>query len=233
MKKTVVFLPGMLCDERIWSYQMERLQEICTPLFVDLTKQSSLDGMLSAIDKVEQDSFDLIGFSMGGYVAMEYLLKNKHRVNKIALIGASQKGYTEEEKQQQIIAIDNVIAGHGAYKGLSGALLRQFVHNDNLMNKPILELIHDMSEQAGTNVFVNQRLATLDRKDRTEELKEILPESTLLVIGEDDKRVRRVDMEELANTINSKLIIIDKSGHMVPLEQPAVLTDILRKWITR
>src|SRR5689334_17608275 len=89
----LVLLPGKLCDRRLWKYQIEYLSKNTEVLVIDLSQCSTLDAMISEVSIQSPARFALGGFSMGGYVAIEYVLREAHRVERLALIGSSSRGY--------------------------------------------------------------------------------------------------------------------------------------------
>ncbi|MEW6056095.1 MAG: alpha/beta hydrolase [Bdellovibrionota bacterium] len=50
VKPTLVFLPGMLCDERVWAPQIEVLRANYEIIFVDLKPYDSIEGMVEAVN---------------------------------------------------------------------------------------------------------------------------------------------------------------------------------------
>jgi pimeloyl-ACP methyl ester carboxylesterase len=86
---TVVFLPGKLCDQRLWTQSMDALSNIINPVFVDLRSQQTLEEMLKSVFNCCEGKFILIGFSMGGYVAQEFVLRFPERILAVGLLAIS------------------------------------------------------------------------------------------------------------------------------------------------
>jgi pimeloyl-ACP methyl ester carboxylesterase len=56
---------------------------------------------------------------------------------------------------------------------------------------------------------------------------------TVVVGGEEDRRTTPAAHETLAREVpGSELVFIRKSGHFTTLEQRAMVTDVLRRWMT-
>ena len=139
----IVFLPGTLCDERVWHHQTAVFQN---SFVVNLRVQESLDEMLDSVANVPFKLFILVGFSMGGYVAQEFTLRFPDRVKKLILIGSSCEGYPPDEKEIILKALPMI--RKGMFKGLTEKRLREFLHPKSYDDSTIRNLIHSM---AGTD----------------------------------------------------------------------------------
>ncbi len=228
-KTKVVFLPGKLCDQRLWAQSMEALAEIIEPIFVDLRSQQTLDVMLEAVSNACEGKFILIGFSMGGYIAQEFILKFPERILGLALVAISAEDYSLEEKAYQLKLIEN--AKQVGFKGLSSIALRKFIHPNRYQDAELIELIKDMARESGVKAFISQHEATMNRRSRLNDLSK-LQCPVMIVAGQDDQAVPLLFVEKMANNIlRTELKIINNCGHMIPLERPEELNEILKEWI--
>ncbi|MCX4026515.1 alpha/beta hydrolase [Endozoicomonas sp. SM1973] len=229
-KPHVLFLPGMLCDQRVWQYQIDHLKDICQPDFLDLRNYSQFGQMLSAIAKASTFESIIVGFSMGGYLALEYALQGEVLFSKLAIIGTTAKGYPESEKNMRRKLLSQI--QQGQYTGMNQERLRLMVHPDQYSNEELLNLIKQMEQDAGEQVFVNQLTATLNRENR-EPLLSGIQQPTLLVGAKHDQIAPHKAISTMASLIpHSELHILEDCGHMIPLEQPQILTKILQQWVT-
>jgi pimeloyl-ACP methyl ester carboxylesterase len=222
-----VFLPGTLCDERVFKNQVSLFSpgEV-----VDLRHSSTMEQMLAAVSAVQIPRFHLIGFSMGGHVAQEFALRYPERITKLVLLASSSEGYPIEERKKVLSAMD--IIERGKFQGISDRRLREFLHPASFENLEIRSLIHAMAGSDAKEVYLRQLSATLDRKDlrpQTRNLK--LP--TLFIGGADDKIVTVESVERsAANIPNAKFSALMLCGHFVPLEQPDEANDRIRQFLT-
>ena len=230
-KITAVFLPGKLCDQRLWAESMDALNDIIEPLFVDLRFQETLEEMLEAIFNCCEGKFILVGFSMGGYIAQEFALKFPEKILGFALVAVSADGYSMEEKERQVKLVEN--AKQKGFNGLSDLALRKFIHPKRYQDEILIELIKDMAKESGVKAFISQHVATMNRRSRLEDLAK-LNCPTIIVASRDDQAVPLELIEKMSNNMpGSELHIIDNSGHMLPLEQPGELNNILKVWIQK
>ncbi len=226
-KIRAVFLPGKLCDQRLWQESMHELADLVEPIFVDLRFQQTLEDMVTEVYNACNGPFILIGFSMGGYIAQEFALQYPARILGLALIGVSADEYSNEEKSQQLRFIDNV--KQFGFRGLSDIALSKFIHPLHYASKA--ELVKDMARESGAQAFINQHLATMNRRSRLTRLSK-LNYRIIIIAGRDDQAVSLSSIKDMAAHIpKSELHIIDNCGHMIPLEQPEELNKVLKNWI--
>lgn len=228
-KTTVVFLPGKLCDQRLWQNTMNALSDIINPIFVDLRSQQSLEEMLKTVYDCCEGKFVLIGFSMGGYVAQEFVLKYPERIIGAGFLAISGSSYSPEEKEYQARIINNI--KQTGFKSLSNLAIQKFIHPSRYHDMELIELIKDMSRESGDKTLISQYKATINRLSRIEDLSKVTCH-IMIIASPNDQEVSLKSIKEMANDIpGSKLHIIENCGHMIPLEQPEELNEILKEWL--
>lgn len=221
-----VFLPGTLCDERIF----KDLLPLFNPHFVvDLRHSDSIEDMVMKVAEVPYEKFVLIGFSMGGHVAQEFALKYPQRVERLVVIASSSEGYPADERQ---IVVDSLpLIEKGKFNGITDVRLKVYLHPNSYENLSIRKTIHDMAGPDAKEVYLRQIKATLDRRDLRPQMKD-LKVPTFFVAGEDDKIVRVEAMQRAHdNLIGSEFLAIFDCGHFVPLERPDVLIPAIQRFI--
>ena len=96
--RPVVFLHGFLESISMWKYlgDFEGIQSIVvdlpghgeSPLIPELTMQSIANLIIQLLDELKVVSYDIVGHSMGGYVALE-VKKNHNSCDKIILLNSN------------------------------------------------------------------------------------------------------------------------------------------------
>lgn len=76
-----------------------------------------------------------------------------------------------------------------------------------------------------------RRQSLVERKDERHRLAEIhCP--TLVIAGEWDRLRSRAEALELHDGIaGSSFAVIENAGHMIPLEAPSEMVDVIREWL--
>ena len=92
-------------------------------------------------------------------------------------------------------------------------------------------MFQSMATGLGYEVFVRQQRAIIGRADSRPTLADIeCP--TLVLCGQDDLITPPDVHRELAAGISgARLHAIEECGHLVPLEQPEQVTELLRDWL--
>src|SRR5262245_21292884 len=99
-KTTLVLLPGLLNNRRLFEHQIAALSDIVACVVPELWHHDSLDAMAEAALAVAPERFALAGFSMGGYVSFEIMRRASDRVERLALID-TQAAPDEPEATQR------------------------------------------------------------------------------------------------------------------------------------
>ena len=93
-KPTLALLPGLLCDAALWSAQVDALSDLADCRVADFTSQDSIVAMADSVLGAMPPRFALAGLSMGGYVALEIMVKAPERVSRLALIDTRARADT-------------------------------------------------------------------------------------------------------------------------------------------
>src|SRR3712207_6338118 len=101
MRETLILLPGLLCDQRLYAGQLPALATIAEEIIPDLTQDESIGAMADRVLAEAPERFALSGLSMGGYVALEIMRRAGPRVTKLALLDTQARPDTEEAKARR------------------------------------------------------------------------------------------------------------------------------------
>lgn len=225
---SLLFLPGLLCDDRLWRDQIAAMQGGIECRVADATRDDSLGAMASRALAAAPARFGLVALSMGGYLAFEILRQAPDRVTRLALFDTSARPDTPEQARRRrgLMALTRT----GLFKGVTPRLLPQLVHPE-AMAGPVGAAVIEMAERVGRDAFLRQQAAILGRPDSRPDLAGIgVP--TLVAVGEADVLTPPDHAEEIADAIpGAALHRIPGCGHLPPMERPAATTALLRVWL--
>lgn len=229
MITNLLFLPGLVCDSRLWRDQIVALGDIAHATVADLTRDSSVDDMARRALATMPDRFALCGLSMGGYVAMALLRLAPQRVTRLCLMDTSARpdGPEQARRRRGLMALTRA----GRFRGVTPRLLPSLLHAGNLADAALTQDVMDMAERVGRDAFLRQQTAILNRPDSRPFLPTITV-PTLVAVGSGDVLTPPEHAAEIAALIpGAALRAIDGAGHLAPMERPDEVSSILRAWL--
>ncbi|MEM1272783.1 MAG: alpha/beta fold hydrolase [Pseudomonadota bacterium] len=225
---SIVFLPGFMCDARLFAPQIDRLRHRFN--IVPVTPvHASISDMAAMALSAAPDRFALVGLSMGGIVALEMLRQAGERVTNLILMDATARADADENYDVRTRQINAVHSGH------LDKVMREELKPAYLCDGPnkaaILALCMDMARRLGPSAFAAQAVALRDRASLESMLASIsIP--TLVMCGQQDRVIPLDRHQALATAIpGARLDIIENAGHLPTLEQPDAVNDILDDWL--
>ena len=230
MFQPIVFLPGLICDARLWRDVIDGLADTIAPMVADLRLDDTIAAMAGRTLAAAPPRFALAGLSMGGYVALEIMRQAPERVTHLALFDTSARPDSEERRQTRRKGIEMI--GQGKFIGVSRGLLGSLVAPHHL-GTPLAEEVQAMSERVGGDVYVRQQKAIMDRVDSVPHLAAIdVP--TLVGVGALDKMTPPELAEEMAAPIpGAELVTFPEAAHLPTMENPGPVVDAMRNWLGR
>lgn len=229
-RESLVLIPGLLCDARLWAHQVAHLSDIADCRVADITGAESMDELADAVLAGAPGRFALAGLSMGGYVAHAIMRRAPARVTRLALIDTSARPDTSDQlvRRRQLIDMTN----YGKFRGVTDRLLPILIHGDRLAETELTGDIKKMSENVGSESFIRQQNAIMGRPDSRPFLIEYgVP--TMVICGRQDALTPLELAEEMAAMIPAaRLAVIEDCGHLSTMERPQAATALMRQWLT-
>ncbi|MEW7007496.1 alpha/beta fold hydrolase [Lentilitoribacter sp. EG35] len=227
--RTLIMLPGMMCDERLFSSQTAHLRGQYDVRVLPIHEYQSIEAIAKNVLEKAPAKFALLGLSMGGIVAMEVVKQARKRVTHLALLDTNPIAESEHVKLRRGPQIQKV------KNGCLTEVMRDEMKPNYLVDSPqkpaILELCMAMAKKLGDEAFVNQSIALRDRPDYQNVLADISIPS--LILGGREDLLCPVERHELMHSLikGSQLTFIDDAGHLPTLEQPSKVNDALDAWL--
>ena len=229
----VLLLPGMMCDHRLFAYQIAHLERDTARQLMVLTPTldtaSSMPELAADLLKTAPPLFSLCGLSMGGILAMEIMAQAPHRVQRLALMDTNPLAETAEGVIRRNRQIADVKAGR--LKQVIAEEMKPLYLADCPDKATLLDLCMDMALGLGEATFIHQSLALRDRPDQTETLKSVRC-PTLILYGSED-RLCPPERHQLMHHLipHAKVVAVQKAGHLPPLEVPEDTLIHIQDWL--
>jgi len=231
MAEPLVFLPGMMCDARLFGPQIAELSADTCVTVAPITQGERVEEIASNLLDQLPARFALAGLSMGGIIAMELLRRAPDRITRIALMGTNPLAETPPaaaEREPQIV---------GVRTGRLEQVMRKKLETQHFAPGPqrndVCELVVDMALTLGGETFVRQSRALQRRRDQQGTLRKCkVP--TLVLCGAHDQICpvkRHTFMAELIPF--AYLVVLENAGHFMTLDDPTATTAALREWMSQ
>lgn len=225
----VVFLPGMMCDARLFAPQVAALLSRCDVMVARITEANSVKALAAVLLANAPPRFALAGLSMGGIVAMEVLRQAPDRVDRIALLDTNPLAEAEAVKERRFPQMEAVKQGDLA-RIMRDELKPKYLY-DGPSRQDVLDLCMEMALALGPDVFLRQSEALMTRPDQSDTLRQSdLP--ALILCGRHDALCPISSHELMAELMpQARFEIIEEAGHLPTLEQPDATTKALINWL--
>jgi pimeloyl-ACP methyl ester carboxylesterase len=197
--------------------------------YADLRHDSTIAAMAQRALDAAPPSFVLIGFSMGGYVAREIARLAPERVRALVLVATSTRPDTPA-LQKRKGAIGKA-APSIAFSGLSRVAVASSLHPKERDNEALIERVRAMGMRLGGEVF--RRQSMLERPGDLDRLIDIHCPTLVVAAAQDQLRSLEEARELQAGIPGAALEVIEDSGHMIPIEAPQRLAEVIVPWLAR
>jgi 3-oxoadipate enol-lactonase/4-carboxymuconolactone decarboxylase len=178
--------------------------------------------LLATLDGLGVQRFGYAGCALGGAVGIELALRHPERLASLALIAASPRfGTADEFRQRGVIVRTNgldPIARTSPDRWFTGG----FAAAQPAITEWAVQMVR--TTDPGCYIAACEALASFDVRG---ELARVgVP--TLVLVGSDDQVTGPAEARTLVAGIpDARLAVVPGASHLVPVEQPAAVTDLL------
>lgn len=246
----ILLIHGFPLDHTMWNPQIDALSQHYRVIAPDLRGfgQSPL-GQIDPTRGVSMEQFAddiaelldglnvaepifLIGLSMGGYIAWQFVRKYPERVRALAQLDTRAIADDEQTRAGRIKMADNVVEwDSGRVAEMMGPRL---FSQQAFESKPeIVEATRRVVESTSPAGIAAAQRGMAVRPDITDQLSKInIP--TLVIVGDQDLISPPAEMQSIAAAIpGAAFVVIPNSGHMTTLEQPLAVNQALLTFLAR
>ena len=174
----------------------------------------------------------LLGLSMGGYVAFEFVRRYPEMLCGLILVGTQPIADSDAAKQARYETAEFVRREGTA--ALAERLIPRFLGKTTLATKrAIVETLRNLIESISPEAVAQACYGLASRRDSRSLLADIkLP--TLIVAGSEDSVVPSAQAEIMQSEIRaSSLVVVEECGHIINLEQPKMLDRVVSNFLNR
>ena len=229
MKPFIVLMPGMMCNQDVFSCQINVLKTFFNVIVVEFNEHRDIELGVKDLASNLPNQFHLLGHSMGGIIAMELVKQHSERVLSLALLNTNPYEEKQELKEKRNKTLKELDALDLISLMKSDYINRYFPSICKNRSK-LIEKCVDMVSKLDKQIFYNQSVALRDRKDQSTTLERVTCK-TLLVCGEKDQLCPVSYHSDMKTMIKkSDLIVLEGVGHMPTLECSETLNNHLKNF---
>ena len=239
----VLLVHGYPLDRTLWAPQMGSLEghRLIAPDLRGLglsdapdlgySMPTYADDLAALLEAMQVDEVVLVGLSMGGYVAFEFLRRHRERVRALVLFDtradADAPDVRRARDQQASLAREQ-----GAAAIVEQMLPRMLAPGASRSMPHVVERVRGMMLAAPVSGIAGALAAMRDRSDSTALLATLEDLPTMIVVGEEDV-MTPVDMARaMASALpGARLEVVPNAGHLPPLEAPAAVNALLADFL--
>ncbi len=224
----LLLLPGTACDGRMFAPMLDLLDHPLVHV-VAMTGADSAAAMAQKILATAPTRFSVLGFSLGGIVALEIVAQAPERVAALALVDTTARPVPDHDiarrRNEVVKARETGMADY-----VRGGWARS-VAPDNVENRELLDTVIAMAEALGPEGLGPQVEIGITRADSRKRLASIdVP--TLVLAGEYEQVCTLEVHREIAEAVpGAQFFTIPGAGHFAPLENPAAVARHVRQWL--
>jgi pimeloyl-ACP methyl ester carboxylesterase len=230
IKEKIYLIPGLMTDSRLWSRLIPYLKEEYDLVHIPIPHSEDFDEIIDILfQEFKEEKINLLGFSLGGYIASYFAITYPNRVNRLFTVAATPGNSTEaeiERRKEKFVAIEK-----NGFVGLSYEKAKSLLEKKNQNDVELIKIIQDMFMDLGKERFISQLTSTFYRKDLFEDLTNLdIPIWFFYSVND-----RLLNQEAVKNLLldnhNMNVISRDGTSHNIPLEEPELLSSYIKDWM--
>ena len=229
MGEPLVFLPGMMCDARIFGPQLAVFSRQRAVTVAPVTCGERMEEIAARLLDVLPRRFALAGLSMGGIVAMELLRSAPERVTRVALMDTNALAESPQSAADYEPLIVKLRTGQT--DEAVQAVIRPEVLAPGPGRARVLARMTEMARAVGAEAIIRQVRALQRRQDYQAVLRRCAVPA-LVLCGEHDRLTPLKRHELMAGLIPGAVLrVIEGAGHLPVLEAPEAVNAALGEWL--
>ena len=219
-----------MCTKSIWDAQISILKKKYSISIPSLKNIVTVDDAVQKIINKNKKKISVIGFSMGGFIAIKLAIEYPEILDKLVLIGTNARHISQKRKLLLEKSLTTLSKNNFA-KLFYQKNYSSYFSNKDLKNTSYQNTVYSMAKQLGYKTFLDQTNLILKRPNQLNKLDKIVSK-TLIIRGKNDKLSSNIMNNELNKKIKYSVYTeIKNSSHFVMLEKPKAINKIVTNFL--
>jgi len=239
----IILIHGFPFNKSMWDVQVETLKDNYRVIAYDIRGHGNSDpgiddffielfvnDLLRLMEKLGIEKSILCGLSLGGYIALNAVLKYPDRFDGLILNDTQCIADTPEIKENRCMAIIRIMK-NGVEQYADESIKKLFASESFTKKENVIATVKEMILNTPKQSLCNTLHALAERKETCTRLHEInIP--VLIMVGKEDKITPIAAAQQMHENIrDSTLKIIQHAGHLTNLENPTAFNFQLVKFL--
>ena len=209
----LMMLPGLMNDARVWEPISRALDRERPCVICPTTEEEGVEAIAAvAIKAMPAGPFCVVGFSLGGYVAMEVFRLAPKRVRGLALLATGGRSEDEQGRAFRQHMIEVTRSSSDAFENAARSFLPRVLHPEHLNNVAIVSILTDMARSVGSDGFVRQQITAMHRPDSLSTLQNVHVPALVLCGAEDQICPPSLSQEMSQQMKEAELVILERGS---------------------
>lgn len=224
---SLILIPGLAADAAMWQDQLRGLSPWRPVVSQAHQAETTIESMAAAVLAAHEGPLVLCGASMGGMIAMEAARQAPERIAGLALLGTNAHPETGEMRGVREAAIELFEQGRMREVIEPNIAFAFHADHDPALARAYLGFVLG----AGAQTLIRHNRAVIARPDARVHLPRLRC-PVLVMCGDSDALAPPRCSSEIAALVpHAQIVMVEKCGHMLTMEQPAAVNAALQAWL--
>ena len=232
--RPLVLLHGLGSSTRDWQFQLDDFAQHYQVVTLDLRGYGQTDhppgpysirqmseDVIALVDYLEISSFHLLGYSMGGAVALQLAVDYANRVDNLLVVNSQPSFIPTEWRQKLEYRVRKMVVSALGVRRLAPIIAKRLFPDPG--QQELRDLLIDRYSQNDAHAY----LATLDALAAWSVVSRLgdLHMPTLFITADHDYTSVQDKKRYVDQITNARMVVVENSRHGTPLDQPEVFKD--------
>ncbi|UUM29675.1 alpha/beta fold hydrolase [Vibrio japonicus] len=241
---TVIFIHGVGLDKSMWGGQVAGLQKHFHIIGYDMLghgespepqSEATIEAYANQLERLITElkldkPITVVGFSMGGLVARAFALKYAHRIDRLVILNSVFN--RTEEQRSSVLSRCKEVKKLGPGANVEAAIERWFSKEYRAASPAQIDAFRERIVTNSKNGYLQTYQLFGENDNYGVSQLDTLSIPVLVATGELDVGSTPEMAYELARNLpNAQVVVLDQQRHMMPVEAPHQVNDMLLAFI--